>query len=88
MPDLSRRRVSPEVHPRVLSLQRCSRDRSKSPMRRLSLSVLALALALNAPRPAAAADLIGFWDAPRHGGNSFNRLPPDAAYFAALRGYG
>ncbi|SDX43095.1 glycoside hydrolase family 5 protein [Lysobacter enzymogenes] len=58
-------------------------------MRRLSLPVLALALvALNAPRPAAAADLIGFWDAPRHGGNSFNRLPPDAAYFAALRGYG
>lgn len=56
-------------------------------MRRLSLSVLALALALNAPRPAAAADLIGFWDAPRHGGNSFNRLPPDAAYFEIGRAH-
>lgn len=35
-----------------------------------------------------AADLIDFWDAPRHGGNSFNRLPPDQAYFDALQGYG
>ncbi|QWP75430.1 cellulase family glycosylhydrolase [Lysobacter sp. K5869] len=53
-----------------------------------ALSLLALACALTVPRPAAAADLIGFWDAPRHGGNSFNRLPPDAVYFAALHGYG
>ena len=37
---------------------------------------------------ASAADLIDFWDTPRHGGNSFNRLPPDQAYFEALRGYG
>lgn len=37
---------------------------------------------------ATAADLITFWDTPRHGGNSFNRLPPDQAYFDALRGYG
>ncbi|HYQ53954.1 MAG TPA: cellulase family glycosylhydrolase [Pseudomonas sp.] len=29
-----------------------------------------------------------FWGTPRHGGNSFNRLPPDQAYFEALRGYG
>ncbi|WP_241507453.1 cellulase family glycosylhydrolase [Pseudomonas sp. AFG_SD02_1510_Pfu_092] len=29
-----------------------------------------------------------FWDTPRHGGNSFNRLPPDQAYFDALRHYG
>ncbi|UBM27669.1 glycoside hydrolase family 5 protein [Pseudomonas sp. p1(2021b)] len=29
-----------------------------------------------------------FWDTPRHGGNSFNRLPPDQAYFEALKGYG
>lgn len=57
-------------------------------MRLSSLPSLALSLALIAPLPAAAADLIGFWDAPRHGGNSFNRLPPDAAYFQALRGYG
>ena len=38
--------------------------------------------------PATAADLMAFWDAPRHGGNSFNRLPPDQAYFDALKGYG
>lgn len=38
--------------------------------------------------PALAADLMGFWSTPRHGGNSFNRLPPDQAYFDALRGYG
>ncbi|KQU85833.1 glycosyl hydrolase [Ensifer sp. Root1252] len=38
--------------------------------------------------PAHAADLIGFWDKPQHGGNSFNRLPPDEAYFKALSGYG
>ncbi|PSS49465.1 glycosyl hydrolase [Pseudomonas sp. BBP2017] len=37
---------------------------------------------------AQAADLINFWDAPRHGGNSFNRLPPDQAYFQALKDYG
>lgn len=35
-----------------------------------------------------AADLIDFWEAPRHGGNSFNRLPPDQAYFQALKDYG
>ncbi len=35
-----------------------------------------------------AADLIAFWNTPRHGGNSFNRLPPGQAYFDALRGYG
>ncbi|MFK2893951.1 cellulase family glycosylhydrolase [Dyella flagellata] len=35
-----------------------------------------------------AADRIRFWDKPQHGGNSFNRLPPDQAYFDALRGYG
>lgn len=39
--------------------------------------------------PASAADLIGFWDtAPRHGGNSFNRLPPTPEYYQALSGYG
>ncbi|MEI5681334.1 MULTISPECIES: glycoside hydrolase family 5 protein [unclassified Mesorhizobium] len=37
---------------------------------------------------AGAADLIGFWDKPQHGGNSFNRLPPDETYFNALHGYG
>ena len=29
-----------------------------------------------------------FWDTPQRGANSFNRLPPDQAYFDALRGYG
>ncbi|HDS1734402.1 TPA: cellulase family glycosylhydrolase [Pseudomonas putida] len=38
--------------------------------------------------PVAAADLIDFWNTPRHGGNSFNRLPPNQAYFEALKGYG
>lgn len=38
--------------------------------------------------PVFAADLIDFWDTPRHGGNSFNRLPPDQSYFDALSGYG
>jgi hypothetical protein len=38
--------------------------------------------------PAHATDLIGFWDKPQHGGNSFNRLPPDETYFKALQGYG
>ncbi|MBE1207254.1 glycoside hydrolase family 5 protein [Aminobacter carboxidus] len=49
--------------------------------------IFALALAAAIPQ-AHAADLIGFWDKPQHGGNSFNRLPPDQAYFDALRGYG
>ncbi|WP_422375928.1 glycoside hydrolase family 5 protein [Roseibium sp.] len=31
-----------------------------------------------------AADLIGFWDTQQKGGNSFNELTPDAAYFDAL----
>ncbi|PYC22859.1 glycoside hydrolase family 5 protein [Pseudomonas mosselii] len=49
--------------------------------------ILASLLAL-AAIPATAADLIDFWSTPRHGGNSFNRLPPDQAYFDALKGYG
>lgn len=49
--------------------------------------ILAGYLALLA-MPVFAADLIDFWNTPRHGGNSFNRLPPDQAYFDALRGYG
>ncbi len=48
-----------------------------------------LAAFLLAMGPAAvAADLMAFWNTPRHGGNSFNRLPPDQAYFDALTGYG
>lgn len=47
-----------------------------------------LLLVLLFPATAGASDLIRFWDTPQHGGNSFNRLPPDKAYFDALHGYG
>ncbi|MHC6224472.1 glycoside hydrolase family 5 protein [Pseudomonas sp. X10] len=50
--------------------------------------IASLLLLCSLPGPVAAADLISFWDTPRHGGNSFNRLPPDQAYFEALKGYG
>ncbi|MBK5000588.1 cellulase family glycosylhydrolase [Pseudomonas sp. S31] len=53
-------------------------------MHRWILATLLAAQAL----PGNAADLIDFWNTPRHGGNSFNRLPPDRTYFDALRGYG
>jgi hypothetical protein len=49
--------------------------------------LMALLLA-TASGPATAADLIDFWNSPQHGGNSFNRLPPDQAYFDALSAYG
>ena len=49
--------------------------------------ILASLLAMLSPL-ASAADLIDFWNTPRHGGNSFNRLPPDQTYFEALRAYG
>lgn len=61
-------------------------DRSSPSLsRRLGLSTL---LALSLCSAASAADLIGFWDQTQRGGNSFNRLPPDQAYFDALKGYG
>jgi len=50
----------------------------------LTLLVSLILIASNA----VAADRMGFWDKPQHGGNSFNRLPPTEEYFAALRGYG
>ncbi|OCP00556.1 MULTISPECIES: cellulase family glycosylhydrolase [unclassified Ensifer] len=53
-------------------------------MRLIASALLAFSLAGSA----SAADLISFWDTPQHGGNSFNRLPPDEAYFKALAGYG
>ncbi|MBD9597225.1 MULTISPECIES: glycoside hydrolase family 5 protein [unclassified Ensifer] len=53
-------------------------------MRLIASALLACSLAGSA----SAADLITFWDKPQHGGNSFNRLPPDDAYFRALAGYG
>lgn len=52
------------------------------------MRIVFLLVFLGLARPAFAADLVGFWDAPRHGGNSFNRLPPDQAYFDALKVYG
>src|SRR5689334_21751804 len=56
-------------------------------MRRLPALMLSLLAAMFA-NPAAAADLIAFWDTPRHGANCFNESPPDEAYFRALRGHG
>ncbi len=35
-----------------------------------------------------AAEKMDFWQQPQHGGNSFNRIPPDEKYFKALRQYG
>lgn len=58
--------------------------KTKQAKRWLATGLCLLAWAAAAP----AADLIAFWDQPRHGGNSFNRLPPDQAYFDALKGYG
>jgi len=57
----------------------------KTFIEQLSLATLLLGM-LNGP--VRAADEIAFWNTPQHGGNSFNRLPPDQAYFNALRGYG
>ncbi len=53
-----------------------------------SLLSLLFALSLLSPLEAHSADLIGFWDKPRHGGNSFNETPPDRAYFDALAATG
>lgn len=53
-------------------------------MRLLSVLLASTLFATQAP----AADLIHFWDQPQHGGNSFNRLPPDRSYFDALKAYG
>jgi hypothetical protein len=57
-------------------------------MRRLSAFITATIALAALSSAARAADLIGFWDTPRHGANCFNETPPDAAYFRALRGYG
>ncbi len=48
----------------------------------------AIGIAVLAVTPARAADLIGFWDTPQHGANSFNESPPDEAYFRALKATG
>lgn len=55
-----------------------------APVRLLTCFLISLCLLSNVQ----AADLIKFWETPRHGGNSFNRLPPDQAYFDALHAYG
>ncbi|MGH8083102.1 MAG: glycoside hydrolase family 5 protein [Lysobacter sp.] len=49
---------------------------------------LALWVAAGGMAPARAADEIEFWNQPRRGGNSFNRIAPDRAYYQALHGYG
>lgn len=54
-------------------------------MKRLCLLALLISLAGASAR---AGDLIGFWDTPRYGGNSFNQTPPDEAYFRALKATG
>ncbi len=56
-------------------------------MRRASLAIVSFLL-VACSAPSSAADLMGFWDTPRHGANCFNEAPPEAAYFRALRGYG
>lgn len=50
-------------------------------------AIAAAALLMGLGGPVRAAD-IAFWDAPRHGGNSFNQTPPDEAYFRALKATG
>lgn len=50
----------------------------------LRIAALCVALA----QSAAAADLMTFWDHPEKGGNGFNLVPQDAAYFRALAGTG
>lgn len=52
------------------------------------MKIRILVLAALLPLAVQASDLMPFWDSPQHGGNSFNRLPPDQAYFDSLRGYG
>lgn len=52
------------------------------------LIALCLVISLITARPLKAADLIGFWDTPQRGGNSFNGAAPDQAYFDALKGTG
>ena len=53
---------------------------------RRALLLFALTLAVSAN--VRGADLLAFWDVPRHGANCFNEVPPDAEYFRALRAYG
>ncbi|QDX25927.1 glycoside hydrolase family 5 protein [Sphingomonas suaedae] len=56
-------------------------------MRALTLLLNAILLAAIA-QPAAAADLIAFWDQPVKGGNVFNASPKDRAYYEALKDTG
>lgn len=57
-------------------------------MHRHGFFAAAVLFAASVAAPVSAADLITFWDTPRHGANCFNEAPPDEAYFRALRGYG
>lgn len=57
-------------------------------LEKLRPALLCLTLAGLLPPAAGAADLIGFWDSPQKGGNSFNAAAPDRAYFDALAATG
>ena len=50
--------------------------------------LVAIGVLAGVPGEGRAADLLAFWDVPRNGANSFNREPPDAAYFEALAASG
>lgn len=64
-------------------------DRRKPSAVSLALAAKTLlVIALSTHTAATAADRIAFWNTPRHGANSFNRLPPNQAYFDALKAYG
>lgn len=56
--------------------------------RSLIAALLATVVGAGAIAQASAADLIGFWDKPEHGANSFSAKPPDRDYFEALRATG
>jgi hypothetical protein len=57
-------------------------------MSRIALFAATAIIAALPLRAVSAADLMDFWDVPRHGANCFNEAPPDEAYFRALRGHG
>lgn len=74
----------PNSGPVVVDAARKQLPKGRDLYRQLAFVIAAQLFAAQA----SAADLIRFWDSPQHGGNSFNRLPPDQGYFDALRGYG
>ncbi|MCA1177683.1 MULTISPECIES: hypothetical protein [unclassified Pantoea] len=57
-------------------------------MRRIIQTFTFLLLFLMINPEVRATEKMDFWLKPQHGGNSFNRIPPDIAYFNALHTYG